>query len=158
MARPTVRAALPVYTGPAWTHAYSYDANSNRTAFLAETPGNAAVYGTARYGQNTYTPPNPAWEVPAPGYDAANRMPAFNDRQANQTGFEYDVEGRRTRITYPFPAVDPVQTTAAYDMVGRLLELKTSQGSTDLLSLTYGYDRASNRISMVANSDTFDYK
>jgi hypothetical protein len=75
---------------------------------------------------------------------------------SNVVSFTYDVEGRRTLITYPFGS-PAVTTTSSYDIIGRLLGQTTVQGGTNLLNLSYGYDQASNRVGMVAGSDTFDY-
>ena len=135
----------------AWSHAQTFDAASNRTSFEFDP----AVYGTAIYGTDVYGGPA-SWQVLSGGYDSMNRMPGYLDQLSNEVSFSYDVEGRRTQIVFPFGS-PLVTTTASYDIIGRLLSQNTATGSTNLLSLSYGYDQASNRVGMVAGSDTWDY-
>jgi len=65
-----------------------------------------------------------------------NRLTDFEDSQGNATSLDYDVEGRLSSLTCPNGAV----TSADYDIVGKLLALRTVKGSSELLSLRYGYN------------------
>jgi len=160
---------------PAWSLASAYDANGNRTELQSGGPswGEAiygtdrwglelaptsaifgqAIFGTAVFGEAAPVSPATLWTVPPPGFDAMDRMPGFLDASGQAIGFEYDPEGRRTRIQYP----NGTLTEATYDLVGRLLRLRTTKGETELLDLVYGYSQASDRIAMQAGDDTWEY-
>ena len=108
----SVQRFLSGAAAPAWLQSNTYDANSNRTALLAESPSPEAVYGTAVYGTGTYVGPTAFWQVSGTGYNSHDLPPGFLDRNSNLTSFQYDIEDRRTQVSYPFPAAHPVQTTA----------------------------------------------
>lgn len=156
-----VRVPAGANTTPAYNLLSTFDENGNRTALKGEAPASPSVYGTALYGTGTYASPATTWSIPAGGYDSMNRMTKFWDKSSRETSFSFDVEGRRTQTTHPLPAVNPVQTSASYDLMGRLLQLQTLQGANTLMTLLYGYDQASQRIGLTStvglSSDTFDY-
>jgi len=175
--RLTAASRLPAVgsANPGWALASVYDANGNRTELQSGGPiwGEAiygtdrwglevgapvarfgeAIFGTARFGETDPVSPATLWVVPPPGFDSMDRMPGFFGADHQQVDFEYDPEGRRTRILYP----NGTLTQANYDIVGRLLRLRTTHGDTELLDLVYGYSAASDRIAMQAGRDTWEY-
>ncbi|MCE7873765.1 hypothetical protein DYH09_25795, partial [bacterium CPR1] len=154
-------------TTPSWAIQQTYDENGNRTALKTEVPSGASIYGPATgaaiygptTGAGTYLALNPLWSTPSDGYDAMNRLAKFKDRNDQQTLLSYDPDGRRTKITHPLPSSTPVQTSASYDILGRLTRLKTTLGTdstpTDdangLFMSRYGYDLASQRVAQISH-------
>lgn len=159
----TSRIPAPGSSTPRWGHASTFDANNNRLSLNGNDYG--ARYHVSRYQPSVppdpkarFSSPTPLWSIPeADGFDSMNRMVKFHDQDGNETTFEYDIDGRRTRIVYPFPQESPLETQATYDVLGRLTRLKTVQGANTRLDLQYGYDESSNRVSQVTETDTFDY-
>jgi len=130
-----------------------FDEVGNRTALRGTS--SPAVYGTGRFGTARYSlvEPDQYWVVGPGGFDEMNRLVEFDDSQDNTTAFEYDADGRRTRITCP----NGVETAAEYDIVGKLLSLTTSLSSTELLKLRYGYNLAADRLSLQTEKGSYTY-
>jgi RHS repeat-associated protein len=85
-----------------------------------------------------------------------NRLTKYQDASSNETDLSYDIESRLSGIT--FPNGSPNVTTAVnYDMLGQLLKTDTTQSATDILPITYGYDRNGNRLGMTTGADTTYY-
>ncbi len=148
---------------PGWGHVSTFDANGNRLSLNRKDYG--ARYGSSRFQPSlppdqtaVYSSPLAVWSIPeVGGLDSRDRMCRFQDQDGHETRFEYDVDGRRTRIVYPFPEGSPLETLATYDILGRLTRLQTVQGSSTRLDLQYGYDASSNRVSQTTLTDTFEY-
>ena len=136
---------------PGWDLTSTFDQVGNRTK-LANTGGvrydESALYHTDHYGQNT-----PIWSVPEEGFDEMNRLVEFQDSEENSTSFGYDVEGRRTSISCP----NGTLTEATYDIVGKLLSLRTSRGEKELLKLDYDYNLAGDRLGQQTDKATYTY-
>jgi len=151
------------FATPGWGYVSTYDANDNRLSLNRKDYG--ARYGGSRFQPSAppdptaaYSSPQAVWSIPeVGGLDSRNRMCRFQDQDGHETRFEYDVDGRRTRIVYPFPEGSPLETVATYDALGRLTRLQTVQGATTRLDLQYGYDPSSNRVSQATLTDTFEY-
>lgn len=82
-----------------------------------------------------------------------NRLTDFEDSQGNATSLDYDAEGRLSSLTCPNGAV----TSADYDIVGKLLGLRTVKGSSELLSLRYGYNLSSDRLALQTEKGSYTY-
>ena len=138
-----------------WDLSEEFDEVGNRTKLKPTSSSPAAVYGTAVFGTGRYSlaQPEQYWLVPSAGFDEMNRMVAFHDSQDNSTSFAYDVDGRRTGIS----CSNGVATVAEYDIVGKLLGLTTSLSSTELLKLAYGYNLASDRLSLQTDKGSYTY-
>ncbi|MBX3172492.1 MAG: RHS repeat-associated core domain-containing protein [Candidatus Eremiobacteraeota bacterium] len=134
-----------------WDLTSRYDEVGNRTR-LANTGGvrydTGALYGTAHYGQNT-----PIWSVPEEGFDEMNRLVEFQDSEENSTTFGYDLEGRRTSVRCP----NGTLTQATYDIVGKLLQLRTSKEEEELLELNYDYNLAGDRLAQQSEKASCTY-
>ena len=134
---------------PSWSHQYRYDANGNRIALT----GSQTRYGSGRFGQDLYS--ETIWSVPEQGYDAMDRLEEVQDGNGCTVQMSYDVEGRRTKVVHP--SVPGLQTTTSYDVMGRLLSLRTEDATGTLWSAQYGYDAASNRLGIAMSDSTVDY-
>lgn len=97
---------------------YDYDAAGRRTSMSDGS------------GQSTYS------------YDALHRIVAYRNGAAQTVGFGWDLADRQTSITYP-PSVGGGGTiTRGYDAAGRMTSVQALTST-----ITFGYDRDSNRIS-----------
>lgn len=161
--RVTGEVRVPAGDSLRWGHGTSFDANGNRLGLEGADYG--ARYGASRYQPSTppdptarYSLPDSLWSVPAEGgFDERNRLKRFLDQDGNETRFDYDLDGRRTRIEHQLPASTPIVTRATHDILGRVVRLETVKDNDTLLDLRYGYDLSSNRTSQVTQTDTFEY-
>ena len=136
-----------------WDLTSLYDEVGNRRE-LAVTGGTIpAFYGSAHYGTDHYGENTPIWSVPEGGFDEMNRLVEFKDSQDNSTTFGHDVEGGRTSVSCP----NGTLTEATYDIVGKLLSLRTTLGEEELLKLDYGYNLASDRLALQTDQAAYTY-
>jgi RHS repeat-associated protein len=151
-----VRAVASGSANAPWTQSQTFDPVGNRTSLTVS--GGLAEYGVAEYGSSDYALSPVAWSVPSGGYDAMDRLVAVNDTDADAAALAmtYDVEGRRTSVTFPAGA-PRLSTSASYDMVGRLLSLTTLAGATLVYPWSSRYDAASNRLAALSGNDHADY-
>jgi RHS repeat-associated protein len=138
-----------------WMQTSSYDANSNRTQLdtrLLAPP--EPEYGGAEYGAAVYLVPGASWTVPSGGYDAMNRLVAFQDVAGAQATLAYDVEGQRTSLAF---AGGGGPLTSTYDAVNRVVGM-AAPGANTTFSYATGYDLASQRTFVTVNGDHGDYQ
>jgi len=119
---------------------FDYDLGGRRTR-VTDPGGGTTLYGYDDYGRlETVTavtgPPN---EVTTYGYDSMSNLESITDALGRVTIFEYDANGRLTKISHPKDSgeADRIETFT-YDAEGRL-ETKTKRDGT---KLTYSYDSA----------------
>jgi len=138
---PVLRAGFTATGVPTWTLTNNFDANGNRTSLVNEGSGTgrygSSTYGGAEYADNIFSTPIP--------FDALNRRVSFMDKENNLTTFGYYIDGRLAEIGHPHGS-PALKTRNRYDLVGRLLESRVLQSSTELWGLEYGYNQASDRV------------
>jgi RHS repeat-associated protein len=103
---------------------YEYDADGNRTEMTDGT------------GTTTYT------------YDTLDRPVHNTDGHGNKTGWEYDLAGQQTKLTYP----NGTQITRTYDNAGRLQSVTDPFQNTT----TFTYDPNSNLTTTVFPKGTHE--
>jgi RHS repeat-associated protein len=86
-------------------------------------------------------------------YDDAGRLRQMTDNAGGVYGFNYDVLNRPTSRTLP----NGIATTASYDGISRLTELKHALGSATINDFQYGYNSANDitQITEPARTRTF---
>ncbi|MGW0576254.1 LamG-like jellyroll fold domain-containing protein [Streptomyces sp. NPDC002920] len=119
------RSQLLTADGPGGTSRYAYDADGSMTK-------RTTTAGTADYT-----------------YDAAGRIDHVSDSiTGNDIWYDFDAEGRPTLEQYATPAAGgtaytvTAKRTYGYDDLGRLNAdtVKTADGATTVVSISYGYD------------------
>ena len=116
---------------------------SGTTTYAYDTAGNLITRTDANTHATTY------------GYDAEHRLTSLTSPTGQHWTYGYDAAGNRTTTVDAkanaagLPALGT--TTASYDRAGRLVGIDYSDASPDV---TYGYDAAGNRTSMVDGAGT----
>jgi RHS repeat-associated protein len=156
-------------TSDAATTSCTYDNVGNQTKVLTPNQQSGQIY----YGDSTVT-----------AYDARNRVQSITDALSNPTSFQYDLAGRKYRITRPN---GQTLTYESYDTMNRLLQQRATQTpepdavtkytytTTDLLSTmqdprlvqinstdkyTYNYDPMGRKTQLTypgGKTETWDY-
>ena len=140
------------------------DANTHQTAYTYDAVNRLKTVTAPDLGVTTYT------------YDVAGNLTQRKDARNNITTYGYDLDNRRTSVTNPLSKVwttayDPAgnvtstvdangnatptggdgTTSFSYDRAGRLTGVDYSDTTPDV---TFTYDAAGNRLSMVDGSGT----
>jgi RHS repeat-associated protein len=143
---------------------YAYDTENNLTSITDALNRQTLFHYDAerRLDHTTF----PSTLIESYGYDAANNLTSKTDRNNQTIIYNYDALGRLTSKSYP----DGSGVSYTYDLAGRMTEVQDGTGTygftydnmgrltqttTDYAfdaagaySMEYGYDAASNRLSM----------
>jgi RHS repeat-associated protein len=128
---------------------YTYD-NANRltTITRADTTTLANSYDA---DGNLTGQTDGASHTTSYSYDPLNRVASVTDPLSHTTNYGYDPNGNQTTLTNPSSGV----TTDTYDNANRLTGISYDDGTTP--NVTYSYDAAGRRTSMVDGTGTTSY-
>jgi RHS repeat-associated protein len=86
-------------------------------------------------------------------YDSSNRLHSVTDATGT-TSYQYNSRGQRSQVLF----ANGVSTRYTYDSIGQVLDiLTTTPNKGTLISVSYVYDRAGNRIQMADNEGITNY-
>jgi RHS repeat-associated protein len=122
----------------AGTVTYSFDALNRRTGVTRGTDSFAYTYDAASNLLSRSYPGNISSNYT---YDADGRLATVTSG-GRTTGYVYDPAGNLTQST--LPTSNGYVETRTYDANGRVTEIKTSKGLTDLNKFDYTYDAVGN--------------
>jgi large repetitive protein len=138
--------------GVLYRTSYAYDGDSLRISLVRQSDGTLMSYGydgqgrvvTATVGDVNANDADGAGQTVSYRYDAATRRTDVSDATGATWTYEFDVDGRLTRIE--LPARDGLRdvTRYAYDGDGNITQVATQRGAQTLQQTDFSYDAQGN--------------